>query len=131
MPGKTTVAHDLASDIVNRVEELLLEAEETTKPLELDPFRGQLFELFVMAEAAAFVQADSDPDLSTDGLARQLAQRWNLSTATQSSVENQSKLPSEHLSKMRILWSCMRMWMEWTYAWKRWPEFHDLKINDS
>ena len=29
-----------------------------------------------------------------------------------------------HLQKMRSLWSIMRMWMEWTYAWQRWPEFH-------
>ena len=25
---------------------------------------------------------------------------------------------------MRLLWSVMRMWMEWTYAWQRWAEFH-------
>ena len=30
----------------------------------------------------------------------------------------------EQLAKVRLLWSFMRMWMEWTYAWKRWDEFH-------
>ena len=24
----------------------------------------------------------------------------------------------------RLLWSVMRMWMEWDYAWERWEEFH-------
>jgi len=26
---------------------------------------------------------------------------------------------------MRMLWSFLRMWMEWAYAWERWSEFHD------
>jgi hypothetical protein len=29
-----------------------------------------------------------------------------------------------HMNRMRSLWSMMRMWMEWTYAWDRWEEFH-------
>ena len=124
MSKQTLVGRELADDILDRVEQLVLEAEEATRPLELEPFRGQLFELFVTAEAAGYVQEDADPDLSADGVARQLAQRWNLSSATQQSFENRTKLPSEHLSRMRMLWSCMRMWMEWDYAWRRWSEFH-------
>ena len=38
-------AEVLASDIVARVESLLLDAERTTRPLELAPYREQLFEL--------------------------------------------------------------------------------------
>ena len=31
---------------------------------------------------------------------------------------------ADQLAKMRLLWSVMRMWMEWDYAWERWDEFH-------
>jgi hypothetical protein len=47
-----------------------------------------------------------------------------LDEAARHSVEAQEKLHPEHLARMRMLWSLMRMWMEWTYAWGRWPEFH-------
>ena len=90
----------------------------------MDPHRAQLFELFVTADAAGLIDEDSEPDLTADGVARELSLRWNLATAAQMSVQRQSKLPPEHLSKMRLLWSFMRMWMEWTYAWQRWGEFH-------
>ena len=63
-------------------------------------------------------------DLTADGLCRTLAERWNLADATRESFSNQTRLPKEHLARMRLLWSVMRMWMEWTYAWQRWPEFH-------
>ena len=124
MIGQSTVANDLANDIVNRVENLLVQVEAMSQPLELEPFRSQLFELFVTAEAAGFVQEDTEPNLSADGIARQLAQRWDLSTATQRSFDSQDKLPPEQLSRLRMLWSCMRMWIEWSYAWQRWAEFH-------
>ena len=71
-----------------------------------------------------FLLEVSEPDLTADGLCRSLAQRWGLAEATRDSFEQQAKLPSQHLAKMRLLWSLMRMWMEWTYAWQRWPEFH-------
>ncbi len=45
----------LAGDIVDRIESLLLDAEATTRPLELDPYRGKLFELFVTAHAAGLL----------------------------------------------------------------------------
>lgn len=125
MPEQTSVSSTLAGGIIDRVESLLLEAERNTRPLELEPFRSQLFELFVTAEAAGFLEEESDPDLSAEGLCRTLSQRWNLADATRASLVQQTKLPPEQLSKLRMLWSMMRMWMEWTYAWSRWPEFKE------
>ena len=45
----------LATHIVNGVERLVLDAIEKTKPLEVDPARSQLFELFVAAEEAGLI----------------------------------------------------------------------------
>ncbi len=117
----------LAVEILNRVETLLREADEQTKPLEVDPLRGQLFELFVTAEGAGYLEDEAETNLTADGLCRQLAERLGLRDATTSSVSQQTRLPEQHLAKMRLLWSLMRMWMEWSYAWKRWPEFHRIE----
>jgi hypothetical protein len=118
----------LASGIVVRAEELALEAEARSKPLEVEPYRRQLFELFVTAHGAGYVCEDGPVDLTADGLCHELSRRWGLADAARSSFEHQQKLSAEHLSKMRLLWSIMRMWMEWAYAWDRWPEFHsDVK----
>tara|TARA_R110002095_G_scaffold121566_1_gene105751 strand:- start:635 stop:1039 length:405 start_codon:yes stop_codon:yes gene_type:complete len=114
----------LANDIIQRVARLVSEAEAETRPLELDPYRGQLFELFVMADAAGFVSEEAEFDLTADNLCRELAKVWGLAEATQQATESQSKLPPDQVSKMRILWSVLRLWMEWDYAWKRWNEFH-------
>jgi hypothetical protein len=126
MPEQQTAGEQLARDIIDRVETLILEAEQTQQPLEVDPYRDQLFELFVMAEAAGFVLEDESdrPDLSCDGVGRELAGRWNLADSVRESMGQQSRLPGDQLSKMRLMWSFMRMWMEWTYAWQRWEEFH-------
>ena len=115
----------LAGDIVDRIESLLIDAEATTRPRESDPYRDKLFELFVTAHAAGLVSEDADSDLTADGISRQLASRWNLADVAQGSVSRQEKLPSESLGRMRMLWSFLRMWMEWAYAWERWSEFHD------
>ena len=123
MQQQTSVRDSLASSIVQRVDDLIDEARQATKPLEIDPYRGQLFELFVTAEAAGFVAEDAENDLTADGLCRRLAERWQLADATRDSFEHQTKLPPDQLTKMRMLWSVMRMWMEWAYAWQRWPEF--------
>lgn len=114
----------LANDIIQRVAKLVGEAEAETKPLELEPYRGQLFELFVMADAAGFISEEAEIDLSADNLCRELAKNWGLTSATQQAMNEQEKLPPEQVSKMRILWSVLRLWMEWDYAWKRWDEFH-------
>lgn len=124
-------SHDSASleqlqaRILDQIDEVVLECERASRPLEVDPARGRLFELFVTAERAGCVGEESSPDLSADGICRMLADRWGLKAAAQSSVQEQSRLPAEHVVRMRSLWSVMRMWMEWTYAWQRWPEFHD------
>jgi len=118
-------AEVLASDIVARVESLLLDAERTTRPLELAPYREQLFELFVMAEASGFLAEDAEPDLTADAISHRLAQKWELASVAQDSIERQEKLSSESLGRLRMLWSFLRMWMEWTYAWGRWSEFHE------
>jgi hypothetical protein len=115
---------DLASNLLNRIDQLIQSAERQKKPLEVDPFRAQLFELFVTAEAAGYVIDADGTELTADGLCRQLAERWGLRAATEESVRGQTRLPPEQLARMRSLWSVMRMWMEWTYAWHRWPEFH-------
>ncbi|MGC1275193.1 MAG: hypothetical protein WBC44_15925 [Planctomycetaceae bacterium] len=114
----------LGETIVGRVEAILTQAEQSGRPIEVNPFRGRLFELFVTADAAGYLREDSDVDLTSDGLCRRLGERWGLADATRDSVERQQKLPPEHLAKMRLLWSVLRMWMEWQYAWDRWPEFH-------
>ena len=124
MTSTTSETLTLADRILDRLEELILDAERKTKPLELDPYRSQLFELFVTAEGAGYTKEGSDPDLSADGLCRLLGARWGLASAAKEAIGQQSRMPPEHLAKMRLLWSVMRMWMEWDYAWERWPEFH-------
>jgi len=124
MSASVNETSELATRIIDRVEELILNAERDTRPLEVDPVRSQLFELFVTANGAGYTADDADPDLSADGLCRTLGQRWGLANATRQAVDTAGRIPQEHLSKMRLLWSVMRMWMEWTYAWERWAEFH-------
>ena len=124
MQHQAAVTDGLAVDIVNQIESILSDAESKTAPLELDPFRSQLFELFVTAEASGLVYDGAEPDLSGDGVGRMLSTRWDLASATQQSMESQTNLSRDALSKMRLLWAFMRMWMEWTYAWQRWDEFH-------
>ncbi len=118
-----TPSQALADDLIRRLDDLICDSERKTKPLEVDPYRSQLFELFVLADASGLMADGSEPDLSPDGVSRALAQRWGLAAAATSSHQSQSKLSPEHLSKMRLLWSFLRMWMEWQYAWSRWPEF--------
>ncbi len=127
----------LATHVVNGVESLVLDALESTRPLELDPARSQLFELFVAAEEAGLIADDSNvgvfdgfdeessiTDLSADSLCRLLARRWGLDMAAREAQALQTRLPADQLERMRVLWSMMRMWMEWSYAWRRWNDFH-------
>lgn len=115
---------NLSTQLVAKVDQIVQDAEGATKPLEIDPFRGQLFELFVTAEGAGYVDGEGDFDLSADGLCHELSERWGLKQAAEQSFSQQSNLPPDQLKKMRSLWSLMRMWMEWAYAWGRWNEFH-------
>jgi hypothetical protein len=131
MRTPTSYEPSLARSIIDQIERLVCEAEAAGKPLEIDPFRARLFELFVMADGADLLKETTGKDepaklnLTSDGLCRQLAERWNLADAVRESSASQTRLPPEHLARMRLLWSVMRMWMEWTYAWQRWAEFHD------
>ena len=131
MPTSTNEIQTLAERILDRIEALILEAEQTTKPLEVDPFRGQLFELFVTANGAGYLKDEAEPDLSADGLCRKLGARWGLDSAAREAMSQQTRMPNQHLSKMRLLWSVMRMWMEWDYAWQRWDEFHNHPTGES
>jgi hypothetical protein len=120
----TVVGVELSGTIIDRVEDVILEAEQATRPLEVEPYHGQLFELFVTAEAANALRDEAEETLTADEICRELASRWGLTDATRSSFEQQTKLPPKHLARMRMLWSVMRMWIEWSYAWQRWNEFH-------
>jgi hypothetical protein len=129
LPDSIGTTPSLDEGLVSRIEEIVLESERNTRPLEVEPYRGQLFELFVTAEAAGYLEDGCDVDLTADGLCRRLAERFGLREAASSSVQRQVRLPEPHVAKMRLLWSVMRMWMEWTYAWRRWPEFRGNELD--
>lgn len=116
--------HSLADDIIGQVDELIQQALRDNAPLEVDPVRSRLFELFVTADGAGYLRDEGHPDLTADAFCKILAARWGLDAAAQESVASHSQIPKQNLAQMRLLWSFLRMWMEWTYAWQRWPEFH-------
>ena len=137
MSSRNGPAGIIAKGILSSVEELINEAQAMTKPLEVDPQRSKLFTLFAAADEAGLIVDDSNVvafdgfdedsdeiDLSADSLCRLLARRWGLDMAAREAQALQTRLPADQLEKMRLLWSVMRMWMEWSYAWRRWPEFH-------
>lgn len=109
-----------ADSIYDQLEDVLQEAESQTKPLEIEPFRSHLFRLFAETHARGLTETDAEPDLSADGVCRELALRWGLTMAARDAVAQQTKLAPDQVGKMRLL----RMWMEWTYAWNRWEDFH-------
>lgn len=114
----------LAESLLDRVDSILMAAVQQDRPIEMEPFRSQLFEAFVTADGAGLLESDADPDLRAEALCLRMGERWELTSAMKASAEQQQQLPADHLKKMRILWSVLRLWMEWDYAWKRWPEFH-------
>ncbi|MBC8288829.1 MAG: hypothetical protein H8E37_00785, partial [Planctomycetes bacterium] len=97
------------------------------RPRELEPYRGRMFELFVVADGAGLLDEKLEPNLTSDEIARVLADRWDLRESDAAAKLASGNMAGESLSKMRLLWSFLRMWMEWTYAWHRWQEFHDDK----
>ena len=130
------IQRTVSRDILRGIEQLILEAEAATKPLEVDPYRSRLFEFFVTADGAGLIADDQtiavnadhehdDGDLSYDNLCRLLAKRWGLVLAAREATATQTRMNKEQVERMRLLWSVVRMWMEWSYAWKRWNEFHD------
>lgn len=123
--GKSSPGSALALNLVDQIEELLLSAESAGQPIEIEPHRARLFELFVMADATGFLEEGADIDLSCDGIGRDLSTRWDLARSMgPGGLAAAGSLPPGQLARVRLLWSFMRMWMEWTYAWKRWSEFH-------
>ena len=144
IPVSNDVRRTVAQTILNGIEQLTDDAQAETKPLEVDPYRSRLFELFVTADGAGLVGderqtslqseeevADDETDLSADGLCRCMARRWGLDMAARDSAAQQTKLPPQQLERMRLLWSIMRMWMEWNYAWCRWEEFHSAQTEEA
>ncbi len=115
---------DLAAQIIDEIDRIVKQVVESGEPLEVDPARARLFELFVTAHGAGLLDEEGPADLSADGLCSTLSDRWGLREAALESTARQSRLPPDQLTRMRSLWSVMRMWMEWTYAWSRWDEFH-------
>jgi len=124
-----------ARQIIGEIETVIAEAQAATRPLEVDPWRERLFGCFVdayrrglipdEAEAAAFEDfEEDDPELrlNADTLCRLLARRWGLDMAAREAQAMQTRLPADQLERMRLLWSVMRMWIEWSYAWRRWSE---------
>lgn len=139
-----SVKQTVAQQILTGIEGLIEEAKAATKPLEVDPYRSRLFELFVTADGANLIgdertssinegddNAGDETDLSADGVCRSLARRWGLDMAARDSVAQQSKLAGDQLEQMRLLWSVMRMWMEWNYSWCRWEEFHTQDTDEA
>lgn len=129
MPSASS-AQTLTHTIFDRLERLLHDAERQTKPLEVEPYRGQLFELFVTAHAAGKTRESSQGELAAEAVCREIALRWGLTMAARDAAAQQAPLPADQLAKMRLLWSVLRMWMEWSYAWDRWPEFHPAVADD-
>lgn len=115
----------LIEHVASRLQEVVDEAEANTKPLEMEPYRGRLFELFVLANGAGLTDDAVEPNLTSDAVARLLAERWGLRQEVNSSAAAERAISNDGVAKMRLLWSLLRMWMEWCYAWDRWQEFHD------
>ena len=122
-PTASEPARLFAQDLIDRIEELILRAETEAVPLEIDPQRPELFQMFAEAEAAGFFADDSHIDVSCDAIARELAGRWKLRDLGKA-IAQPNLLPPTQLKRLRVLWSFMRLWMEWSYAWQRWHEFH-------
>ncbi len=80
-----SVGQSVARDIVKSIDTLIQEAIQATRPMEVDPFRSRLFELFVTADGAGLIRDDREtpvaedsddfesPDLSADSLLKNLA----------------------------------------------------------
>ncbi len=125
---KNSIAQQqLMEDLINRVEIVITEAEKKHRAIETEPHRGNLFEVFVMAEGAGLLGED-EPNLDAEKIVAVLAERWGLKQQAVDVMANRAAdLGKDNLSKMRLLLAVIRMWMEWTYAWSRWPEFHGGK----
>lgn len=126
IPKTTPVSQSsLIENVIAQVQAIIEEAEENVRPLEMEPYRGRLFELFVVADGAGLLDESAERNLTSDEIARVLADRWDLRDSDAAARLATGNMAGDSLSKMRLLWSFLRMWMEWTYAWQRWSEFHE------
>ena len=120
-----------AEEVLAQVEAVLEECEKKTRPPEVVPYRDRLFALFAASHDVGLT-ADPDDrpadapagDLSADGLCKTLGEKWGLAEAAKSNPADGPALSAAHVAKLRLLWSLMRMWMDWDLAWRRWPEYH-------
>ena len=116
----------LVEELVDQIEGIITEAEAKTRPLEVDPYRSKLFEVFVVANASGLL-TEKTPNLTSETMTSLLAGRWKLREVVDMASQQKGPVSDEHLRKMQLLWSILRMWMEWTYAWGRWDEFHQKR----
>ena len=132
-PFPLTEAGDphFTEEVVAQVKAVLAECEAKTRPPEVPPYRDRLFALFAAAFDAGLTgdPADRPPgapadDLSADGLCKTLGETWGLAAAANADPAGGPALSGEHVAKLRLLWSLMRMWMDWDLAWRRWPDYH-------
>lgn len=129
--SQSTSEEHFRENIINQIDAILRSCEESRRPLEVDPARGELFELFALADRSGALVEDSPNDLTAGVLCKALAERWGLKTATENWLHQNTSLGAEQLARMRSLWSLLRLWMEWTYAWQRWEEFHSGQTSPS
>ena len=120
-----------SEEVLAQVEAVLAECEKKTRPPEVVPYRDQLFALFAAAYDAGLTEDPDDrppgaptTDLSADGLCKTLGEKWGLAAAAQKDPADGPALNATHVAKLRLLWSLMRMWMDWDLAWRRWGEYH-------
>ena len=104
---------------VGGVFDLLEGAIKANRPLEISPYRDELFEHFARAFADGLT--GDDGPLGSDNLTRLVGRRWNLDESARAVTADQSKFAPEDVARMRAMWSLLRMWMEWDFAWHRWP----------
>ena len=121
---KTLSQEVLVLELVNRIEGIIKDAEANTRPLEVDPYRGNLFEVFVLADGAGLL-TERTPNMTSESITKILAGRWKLKEVAELAGQQKAAFSTDDLRKMQLLWSILRMWMEWSYAWGRWAEFHD------
>lgn len=113
----------LISHLVDRAETVIKAAEAANYPLEMDPFRAQLFDIFALAEASGLL-IEMEPHLQADALAEKLSERWNLKAIGEAGLKLSATSNDPVMRRVQLLWSACRLWMAWTYAWERWDFYH-------
>ncbi len=113
----------LITHLVDRAETVIKAAEAANYPLEMDPYRAQLFDIFALAEASGLL-IEMGPHLQADALAERLSERWNLKAIGEAGLKLSATSNDPVMRRVQLLWSACRLWMAWTYAWERWDFYH-------